>query len=104
MLWPRPWRAAISLHMPRSIFPLRRCDLCWAVALTLFCGGYSSTAQPASRTQVQVDTPQKPWSRLAFNNNPDHFQFVVVSDRTGGARPGVFEDGIRKINLLQPEF
>ena len=46
----------------------------------------------------------KPWTPVAFNNDPAHFQFVVVSDRTGGVRPGVFESAIQKINLLQPEF
>ncbi len=46
----------------------------------------------------------KPWTRLNFNDDPAHFQFVVVSDRTGGVRPGVFEEATRKINLLQPEF
>jgi len=52
----------------------------------------------------QVDSAAKPWTRLNFNNDSEHFQFVVVSDRTGGVRPGVFEDAVRKINLLQPEF
>ena len=46
----------------------------------------------------------KPWTSVDFNNDPAHFQFVVVSDRTGGVRPGVFEGAIQKINLLQPEF
>src|SRR6185369_15236740 len=72
-------------------------------ALTMLLGGCSGTKQ-TSHTRVQVDSAAKPWNRLDFNNDPNHFQFVVVSDRTGSARPGVFEDGVRKINLLQPEF
>jgi len=39
-----------------------------------------------------------------FNNDPDNFQFVIVADRTGGCRPGVFAEAVKKINLLQPEF
>lgn len=64
--------------------------------------------------QAQEDTPPRiiveqiegsvPWSSLDLNNRPETFQFAVVSDRTGGHRPGVFLDGIRKLNLLQPEF
>jgi hypothetical protein len=54
--------------------------------------------------QHQITSADKPWTRLNFNNDPDNFQFVVVSDRTGGVRPGVFEDAVRKVNLLQPEF
>lgn len=39
-----------------------------------------------------------------FANDPDSFQFVIVSDNTGGARTGVFASAVDKINLLQPEF
>ncbi len=45
-----------------------------------------------------------PWSNLNFNNNPQNFHFAIVADRTGGMRPGIFEDAIVKLNLLQPEF
>ncbi|MEM9831532.1 MAG: sugar-binding protein [Bacteroidota bacterium] len=65
-------------------------------------------------TQAQEDdTPRiiiesiegaKPFTSLDLNNGSETFQFAIVSDRTGGHRPGVFLDGIRKLNLLQPEF
>jgi hypothetical protein len=45
-----------------------------------------------------------PWSGLDLNNDPNNFQFAIVTDRTGGHRPGVFPDAIGKLNLLQPEF
>ncbi len=45
-----------------------------------------------------------PWNHLNLNNDPDNFQFAIVTDRTGGHRPGVFEDAVQKLNLLQPEF
>ena len=45
-----------------------------------------------------------PWNHLNLNNDPDNFQFAIVTDRTGGHRPGVFEDAVHKLNLLQPEF
>jgi hypothetical protein len=48
--------------------------------------------------------PSVPHTDKPFLNSPDDFQFVVVSDRTGGHRPGVFEQAMDKINLLQPEF
>jgi hypothetical protein len=45
-----------------------------------------------------------PWTARALQDDPDDFQFVVVTDRTGGARPGVFESAMDKTNLLRPEF
>lgn len=45
-----------------------------------------------------------PWTHLNFNDPEGQFQFIIVSDRTGGCRPGVFADAVQKINYLQPEF
>jgi len=50
----------------------------------------------------QLESLKKPWTSLDVND--DNFQFVVITDRTGGMRPGVFETGVAKINLIQPEF
>jgi calcineurin-like phosphoesterase family protein len=45
-----------------------------------------------------------PWTHLKFKDDAKEFQFVIVADRTGGCRPGVFARAMRKVNLLQPEF
>jgi hypothetical protein len=45
-----------------------------------------------------------PWSHLDFHNDEANFQFAIVTDRTGGHRGTVFEDGLAKVNLLEPEF
>lgn len=60
-------------------------------------------AQPG-QIEVYTDTTLNPWTHLDVNNDPDDFQFAIVTDRTGGHRPGVFMDGVRKLNLMQPEF
>lgn len=52
----------------------------------------------------QIASENKPWSKQPLNNDPDKFQFAIVTDRTGGHRPGVFEYGVSRLNLLQPEF
>ena len=54
--------------------------------------------------QSDVDTVVKPWTHLDFYNDPKNFQFAIISDRAGGVRPGVFLDGVKKLNLLMPEF
>ena len=54
--------------------------------------------------KVQVSEQANPWTHLNLYNNPDNFQFAIVSDRTGGHRPGVFAAAVEKLNLLKPEF
>lgn len=44
------------------------------------------------------------WTHLEFANDPENFQFAVVTDRTGGHRPGVFPAILERVNLLQPEL
>jgi len=53
--------------------------------------------------EVSVDR-RNPWTHLDANNRRSDFQFAIVTDRTGGRRPGVFTEAVGKINLLQPEF
>jgi hypothetical protein len=67
----------------------------------------ASTA-PTSTTRASITIEQQPsvnpWTSLDVQNDPENFQIAIVSDRTGGARPGIFEDAITKLNLLHPEF
>lgn len=53
---------------------------------------------------IEIPEGPRPWSSLELNNSSDRFQFAIVTDRTGGHRPGVFMKGVRALNLLQPEF
>ncbi len=59
---------------------------------------------PADRIITDTSDAVHPWNQLRVNDPPGNFQFAIVTDRTGGHRPGVFEDAVRKLNLLQPEF
>lgn len=61
-------------------------------------------AQKGAKIKIEVPEGPVPWNNLEINNNPATFQFAIVTDRTGGHRPGVFLDGVQKLNLLQPEF
>ncbi|WTX00101.1 metallophosphoesterase [Streptomycetaceae bacterium NBC_01309] len=49
-------------------------------------------------------TARGPWTHLRIADDPDRFAFALISDRTGIARPGVFERGIAALNLLRPAF
>ena len=46
----------------------------------------------------------KPWTDKGFQNDPNRFQFAIISDLHGSGIPGVFEEAVKRINLMQPEF
>ena len=50
------------------------------------------------------DETFKPYTHLRFKNDPDDFQFAIIADNAGGARPGVLAAAVELVNLLQPEF
>ena len=64
----------------------------------------SPSAAQNARFVADVDTVRTPWTHLKFNDDPENFQFAIVTDRTGNHRPGVFLQGVDRVNLLQPEF
>ena len=71
---------------------------------------FSASNAPGNARAVSDDPMQirveatNPWTSLALNNEKRNFQFAIVTDRTGGHRPGVFASAVKKINLMQPEF
>ena len=81
------------------------------LALTFALGGLlGSCALFASRFPARIDASvespegQVPWTGLEAASDPEEFRFVVVTDRTGEHRDGVFEGAMPKINLVRPEF
>ena len=68
----------------------------------LLCAQAGPETDPAF--SHDVTTKKKPWTNREFRNNPDDFQFAIVTDRTGGLRPGVFPRAVAKLNEMQPEF
>jgi hypothetical protein len=75
------------------------CFLLTVSTLLIFAG-----CTPKKDFKTDVDTSKKPWTNLDFYNVPSNFQFAIVSDRNGGMRPGIFEKGVEKLNLVMPEF
>ena len=51
-----------------------------------------------------IKSEKRPWTHENFLDSPDEFHFAIVSDRTGGHRPGIFPDAMKKLNMLRPEF
>lgn len=74
----------------------------WLSVWVIFSPAFAQ--KPAIRVFDQQEMEQTPWTSLDVNRGKENFQFAVVTDRTGGHRPGVFLDAVHKLNLLQPEF
>lgn len=73
------------------------------ISLVFICMSLTK-AQDSPTITIDIPTNQKPFNHLDWNKSPSQFQFAIVTDRTGGHRPGIFLKGIHKLNLLQPEF
>lgn len=77
----------------------------WNISLlVVFSLGTSLVAHEEESFESSVTSGPKPWTHLDFQNDPDNFQFAIVTDRTGSPRPGIFEDAVMKLNWLMPEF
>jgi 3',5'-cyclic AMP phosphodiesterase CpdA len=58
-----------------------------------------------SALELGADAGATPWSGLdQWPQRPRDFSFVLLSDRTGFARQGVFERAVRATKLLHPDF
>ncbi len=80
-----------------------RLSVIWIIVIYLFAAEYAF-CQKNDVFKSKVDSEAKPWTDLKFYNDPQNFQFVIVSDRTGGLRKGIFPKAVDKINMLMPEF
>jgi len=75
------------------------------LAAALFLSRPTPAGPAGEKADLQIQQEAvNPWNHLKLNNAPGTFRFAIMSDRTGGARAGVFERAIDQINILQPEF
>ncbi len=45
-----------------------------------------------------------PWSDKPVLDDPSRFHIAIMTDRTGGHRPGVWMQAVESVNLLRPDF
>ncbi|QDU54931.1 metallophosphoesterase [Aeoliella mucimassa] len=63
----------------------------------------SAVALPTGVVLPEIEGP-RPWSDKPVLNDPQRFQIAIMTDRTGGHRPGIWMDAVRKLNMMRPEF
>jgi UDP-2,3-diacylglucosamine pyrophosphatase LpxH len=77
-----------------------------AIALGLLALSLSSAAIGAGREakDYRPGAPDVARTQKDFAGDAGEFRFVVIGDRTGKHRPGVFEDAMDKVERLRPDF
>jgi predicted phosphodiesterase len=73
------------------------------IVLLFSCDSFLKNDNRAPFSVQKWDGP-KPWTSKPIGENPGEFQFAVIADIHGGNRPGIFEQAVEKINLMNPEF
>lgn len=88
--------------------PLRAVAVLMLASLCVAHEAHEEVASPPEDFPAAMILPavegKRPWSDKPVLNDPDRFQIAIMTDRTGGHRPGVWMDAVRKLNLLRPEF
>ncbi len=46
----------------------------------------------------------KPWSNKPALTDPDRFSIAIMTDNTGGHRPGIWMQAVERVNWLRPDF
>ncbi len=46
----------------------------------------------------------KPWSDKPALTDPNRFSIAIMTDRTGGHRPGIWMQAVERVNWLRPDF
>ena len=73
-------------------------------ALALSFAATPLLAAAAGLIDARTEEGATPWTGLQANDAEENFHFVIVADRTGGERPGVFPSAMPKVGLLEPAF
>jgi len=74
-------------------------------AATMALSRQATETPQTSSGPLQIQSENRnPWTHLRINNDPQDFQFAIVSDRTGGHREKIFSKAVEQLNLLQPAF
>ena len=83
---------------------MSRVQLLGSIILLALLTACAPPATDSPAIQVPDFQGATPWTDLELEDGADDFHFVVVSDRTCCARPGVFAGAMLKVNLLSPAF
>jgi len=70
--------------------------------LTLACSNPENEKKLLFRHETTASP--KPWNSDTFEETENDFTFGIISDLTGGERPGIFSVAVEQLNQLEPTF
>jgi len=73
-------------------------ELLACIVLAALSLGCSADADQPARDPA----PDCPHTAKPFGGGPSAFRFAIMADRTGNARPGVFEEAVEKLTSCSP--
>lgn len=66
--------------------------------------GCRSNTQRVANFQHDILTGPTPWTSDDFELEETDFTFAIISDLTGGERPGIYSAAVSQLNRLDPTF
>ena len=72
--------------------------------LLLFALACTNTSQSSREFEYSIENGPKPWTNEVFEAGEVDFTFAIISDLTGGERPGIFKVAVEQLNMLDPDF
>src|SRR5210317_221883 len=72
--------------------------------LLLFALACTNTSQSSWEFEYSIENGPKPWTNEVFEAGEVDFTFAIISDLTGGERPGIFKVAVEQLNMLDPDF
>ena len=89
------------MHSPNIIRPVTYKAITSFLLFILFS---TISGAQQDREGITRQSGKIPVTHLRFNDDTGKLQFAIISDVWGGNRPGILEDAIGKLELLQPQF
>jgi UDP-2,3-diacylglucosamine pyrophosphatase LpxH len=72
--------------------------------LVLLMSACQSSIERKPQFEHDLSSGPKPWTSETFESTEEDFTFAIISDLSGGERPGVYSTAVAQLNRLDPTF
>ncbi len=79
-------------------------DSMYILLLLISLWACKSEAPEPAEFYHEISGGPTPWTSEVFEPTESDFTFAIISDLTGGERPGIYSRAVAQLNLLDPTF